>query len=244
MAKKKVKTVKLNQQNEVNVVMKRVLIGMPCGSGLIPWQTAQSLLALHKPPLTGFLVVERQRVDKARNYLAMQALQQGFDYLFFIDDDNPIPPDTLEKFLMADKDIISAPVLSRNPDTEGNYATCVFGYREKTIGGKKIKLYKNQSKFKGKGPLHKVAAVGMACTLIKRHVLEILNIKYKDQMFEFGKIKFKKTEIDGTEYDTRTTSEDIEFCERAVDAGFEIWIDKRIRPYHITGVTMNQWKDK
>jgi GT2 family glycosyltransferase len=186
--------------------------------------------------------VERQRVDKARNYMVNEALKGGFDYLFFVDDDNPIPPDTLEKLLEDDKDIVSAPILGRVANKDGKHPLCAFYSKEATADGKSLKLYYPIEKFREEGPLHKVDAVGTGCLLIKRKVLEELIKIHKDGLFEFGDIKFKKKiTVDGQEYDRRTMSEDAEFSERAVNAGFGIWVDDRIRPYHLTGMGAVQY---
>lgn len=214
---------------------KTILVGMPCQSGVVPVATMQSLLMLHKPVTCGFRVVERQRIDRARNIIAMECLQNGYDYLFFVDDDNPIPPDTLDKFLEDDKDIVVAPILARNPiPPDFKYPLCLF-YQEivKTDIGN-VRLYSPVEKFKEEGPLHKVDACGTGCTLIKREVLVALHKKYKDYMFEFGDIRFSPVKFKDKEVDRRTMSEDAEFSERAVDAGFEIWADDRIRPIHLT----------
>jgi GT2 family glycosyltransferase len=223
---------------------KTILIGMPSGSGVVPIQMVQSLLMLHKPAPCGFMTIERQRVDKARNAIVMEALKGGFSHLFFVDDDNPVPPDTLEKLLEDDKDIVSAPILGRNPDKDGIHPLCCFYSREVEADGKPLRLYENITKFKEDGPLHKVDAVGTGCLLIKRKVLEDLIKVHKDGIFEFGDIKFKeKIWVDGKEYDRRTMSEDAEFSERAVDAGFEIWVDDRVRPFHLTGMGAIQYKE-
>jgi len=220
---------------------KSILIGMPTGSGQIPVETVQSLLQLHKPYPCGFMYVERQRVDKCRNAFAMAALQNGADYLFMVDDDNPIPSDPLEKFIEADKDVMSAPILGRVALPDGSRNMCSFYSKQAKTSAGKLKLYFPITEFKEKGPLHKVDGTGAGCILIKRKVLEALHKKYKDQIFEFGDIRFKEQMIDGKKYDRRTMSEDCEFSERAVDAGFEIWLDDRIRPYHLTGSSAVQW---
>jgi glycosyltransferase involved in cell wall biosynthesis len=211
-----------------------ILIGMPCQSGVVPVSMLQSLLMLHKPYPCGFAVVERQRVDKARNHIAMECLKGGFDYLLFVDDDNPIPPDTLEKFIEDDKDIVMAPILARNQTTDGKHNLCCFYSEEIDVWGKPLRLYFPVDKFKDEGYLHKVDACGSGCTLIKREVLEKLHQKHQDYIFEFGDIRFKEIEYKGKKYDRRTMSEDCEFSERAIDAGFEIWIDDRVRPVHLT----------
>jgi len=223
---------------------KTILIGMPSGSGMVPTIMLQSLLMLHKPYPCAFLSVERQRVDKARNHMTMEALRGGFDYLFFVDDDNPIPIDTLEKFIEDDKDIVSAPILGRNPDKNGIHPLCCFYAREIIADKKPLKLYFPVTQFKENHYLHKVDATGTGCLLIKRKVLEKLNTIYQDSIFEFGDIKFnEKVTVDGKEYDRRTMSEDCEFSERAVKAGFEIWVDERIKPIHLTTLGSIRWNN-
>lgn len=221
---------------------KTILIGMPSYSGFIPSTTVQSILQLHKPYPCAFMIVERQRIDKARNNIVMEALKNNVDYLFFVDDDNPIPPNTLEQFIEDDKDIVVPPILGRNPNEEGKHPLCAFYKKEVRADGRKLNLYEPIEEFRDGGPLHKVDAAGTGCMLIKIKVLATLFSKYEDKIFEFGDIKFKENiTVDGKEYDRRTMSEDCEFSERAVKAGFEIWLDDRIKPFHITTYNMIQW---
>lgn len=221
---------------------KTVLIGMPCGSGMVPVEMVKSLLSLHKPANSGLVIVERQRTDKARNALVAQALQGGFDYLFMVDDDNPIPEDTLEKFLEDDKDVVIAPILSRTPDPNGNFKLCAFYEDVRDCGDLKLRLYHNIQQFRDEGPLHRIDAGGTGAMLIKRQVLESLVEKFDGEPFGFGEIKLPEgTILDGKPYKKRTMSEDVEFCERAVDAGFQIWLDERIRPVHLGQARQLRW---
>jgi len=214
---------------------KKCLIGMPSGSGFVPTMVVQSLLRLHKPLACAFITVERQRIDKARNYMVQQCLSGGFDYLLMIDDDNPVEPETLEKLIKADKDIVSAIILSRNADKDGVHSICAFYSHTHKIDGKKLKLYNPIVKFRDEDDLHKVDAVGTGCILIKREVLLKMFTKYPNCLFEFGDTKFKKPFIfEGTTYDRRTMSEDCEFSERAIKCGFKIYLDKTVRPLHIS----------
>lgn len=225
-----------------NQPSKTILIGMPSGSGQVPTVMVQSLLQLMKPLPCAFMTVERQRVDKARNSIVTEALKNNFDYLFFVDDDNPIPPDTLQKFIEDDKDIVIAPILGRNPTPQGNHNLCAFYSEEETVDGKPLRLYYPISKFRDEGFLHKIDAAGTGCMLIKRAVLEKMTEKFPDGLFEFGDIKFETPVfIKGQEFKRRTMSEDCEFSERAIDLGFEIWLDERIRPIHISGTKSVQW---
>lgn len=216
---------------------------MPCQSGNVPVATLQSLLQLHKPFPTAFMTIERQRVDKARNAMVIECLKNNFDYLFMVDDDNPIPPDALEKMIEDDKDIVIAPILARNPDKNGNYALCAFYKEEVNTSAGKLRLYFNIEKFRDEGYLHEIDGAGTGCILIKKRVLQVLNVKYKSDVFEFGDIRFEPIEVRGGTYDRRTMSEDCEFSERAKDMGFEIWLDDRIRPFHITTYNLIQWRN-
>jgi len=189
------------------------------------------------------MIVERQQIVKARNAMAMEALTKGVDFLLFADDDNPIPPDTLDLMIADDKDIVIAPILGRNPDQEGNYPLCAFYVNTVEADGKPLRLYRNIVQLRDEGPLHRIDAGGTGCMLIKRKVLETLFAVYNQHIFENGDIRLETPIIiDGAEYDRRTMSEDCEFCERAGDAGFEIWLDDRIRPFHITNYNLIQWR--
>lgn len=210
----------------------KVLLGIPNGSGQIPAVMVQSLLALRKPCICASLIIERQRVDKCRNFFCQQVLQNDFDYLFMVDDDNPIPADTLEKFIEDDKDVVIAPILSRNPNKEGKHDLCAYYSREIDIKGEKLTMYDNITEFKEKGDLHQIDAGGTGCILIKRKVIEALAKEY-EYIFEFGDIT-----VNGQR---RTTSEDVEFCERAKKLGFEIWLDERIKPIHLSNYNAVKW---
>lgn len=223
--------------------MKKVLLGIPSASGFMPTMMVHSLLQLEKPIQCGFLAVERQRVDKARNYLVSQCLAGGYDYLMMVDDDNPIPPESLSLMLEDDKDIVIAPIMSRNRNEHGKFTLCAYYERWVGSGKEKFRIYDNIETFREEGPLHQIHAGGTGCILIKREVLEKLNTKYDGAPFEFGDIRLKKpVYIDGKKYERRTMSEDVEFCERAIDNGFELWLDDRVRPIHISSPQLLQWK--
>ncbi len=171
---------------------KTILIGMPSYTGMIPAVTVQSMLQLHKPAACAFMTVERQRIDKARNACVLEALRTGADYLMFVDDDNPVPPDTLELMLADDKDIVAAPILGRVPDKAGRHALCAFYSSTVDVDGKPLRLYRNIETLRDAGPLHRVDAVGTGCMLIKRRVLEALFAKHRQRVRELGDLRLEK----------------------------------------------------
>lgn len=220
----------------------KVLIAMPCASGHIPTIMLRSLMKLEKPIDWDFATVDRIRIDMARNELAKEALRREFDYLFFVDDDNPIPPDALSKFLEDDKDIVIAPIIRRRKDVNGNYPLCAFYAEDWDIDGGKLKMYQSIVNFRDEGYLHKIDAGGTGCMLIKREVLEALEGKYGYNIFAFEDIIFKNPFTkDNVIYDSRKMGEDGVFSERAINAGFEMWLDERIRPIHIHEINCLQW---
>ena len=197
-----------------------ILLGLPNGSGYFPAPTVLSLLHLRKPVPVSMAIIERLRIDEARNKLVKMAIDGDADYLFFIDDDNPVPPDTLEKFLEDDKDIVMAPVLRRGAP----YEICCYRKGEVLVEeGKEICDYEFIKGFKE--DLEQVDAGGMACVLIKREVFKKV---YEDtDGFPFQPMN---EVVNGQR---RTMGEDVAFCERAKSAGFEIWVDTRVRPVHL-----------
>lgn len=218
----------------------KVLIGMPSVSGSNPCLTTLSLFALQRPCPVGLIVPQEYRTDHARNIIVKEVVQKDWDYLLFIDDDNPVPKDTLVKLLEDDKDIVSVPILSRRADPKTGHWLCAF-YSQYF---NELRFYFPVEKFREEGYLHKVDAVGMGCTLIKRNVLEVLYQKYKDFVFEFTVTNLKEPiQLDDREVGGRRMSEDLEFSERATDAGFEIWLDTRICPIHLGEPTHVQWSD-
>ena len=215
-----------------------ILIGMPNGSGQVPASTVSSLLQLHKPCPCAFMIVERQMIEIARNGIVLEALKNNATHLLFVDDDNPIPPDTLEKLLEDNKDIVIAPILTRNANADGKHTLCAF--YERIVDD--VKLYEPIEQFKDDGFLHKIDGGGTGCMLIKANVLAKLYSIYGGRVFERTRQVFDKPLIvDGKEYNERTMSEDMEFCERAINEGFEVWLDSRIKPLHISGNNFVQY---
>ena len=208
----------------MNIEDKKILIGVPCGSGFMPTLMVQSLLQLHKIKNCAFLTVDRQRIDKARNYFVKQAIEGDFDYLLMIDDDNPIPPETLLTLLRNDKDVIVPPILSRNPNAEGKHTMCAFYKEDRVVKEKTIPYYNPVEDFREEGVLHEVDAVGCGCILIKREVFLAVAKEY-EYPFEFGDIT--------VEGQRRVMSEDCEFSERVTKLGFKLWLDESVVPIHL-----------
>lgn len=176
----------------------KILIGMPSLTGDMPIVLTQVLLSLEVKPewKITFAFTERVLVDRARNALAEKCLNEGHDYLLFLDDDQIPPRDILVRLMGADKDIVLTPVADRN--NEGRIA--LFDEVLEPI-----------MQLKEAGP---VGAGGMSATLIKRSVLEAVAKNYG------APFRFDKQRIGNTD---KTVGEDVNFCVRARGLGFQVW---------------------
>ncbi len=139
-----------------------------------------------------------------RNLLLDTAKASGADFLFSVDSDIMVPPDSLKKLVQNDKDICSALIYNDyhvNPEELelGRFPNIMFKDDSGSICHY-INYPENQ--------LFEVDVTG-AVYLIKRPVFDAVRYGYHDQ------------------------GEDIAFCEDAQRKGFKLWCDSRIFCQHI-----------
>ncbi len=144
----------------------------------------------------------------ARNSLGQIMLDEGFDYLWFMDDDHAFAPDILTKLLRHDKDIVMPVCLTRVTP----FAPVEF--TERVGDDRYLPIYLPDYP---ENALVEVIAGGTAGMLIKREVFEAIPNTKEKPWFEYG-----------------SASEDILFCNKAKEAGFELWCDLSVRLGHIT----------
>lgn len=178
------------------------MIAIPSSTGMIPLKVMSRLISLDKPEgaEVNFGYVARMMIDKARNGMAQQCVTHGNDYICFIDDDQLIPKDFLTKLMSLDKDIIGTPIPSRN----GNRELAVYD-----MEGNRMTSFKGTCR---------VGSIGMGATLIKAKVLKKMIEEYGSP-FQF---ETKIEKVDGKDIIVEY-SEDINFCRRAGELGFETW---------------------
>ena len=86
----------------------KIAIGV-CTNRLVKPKTVFSLLRLvahSKHDYEPIVSTKGFNTSENRNYIAAQVIQRGCTHLFFADDDMIFPPDTLDRLLAHDKDII------------------------------------------------------------------------------------------------------------------------------------------
>jgi len=198
--------------------MKTILIAIPTNKYIEP-ETFKSIYDLHVPVgyKTHFQFFYGYQIDQIRNLIADWA--RHYDYLFSVDSDIVLPNDALAKMIQADKDIISGLYIQRKPgqhtlEVYEPVTTVKRGLDTVNIGHKNI----DYSKIEGKG-IVQISACGMGCCLIKSQVfntLEYPHFVYKSALSH-----------------NDTVSEDIYFCDQAINAGFTVWADTSIICEHI-----------
>lgn len=141
-----------------------------------------------------------------RNNLVRSCLDAGCEWLWFIDDDHAFNGDILNKLLKHEKDITCSLYLQRVQP----FAPIVYeSFNEENGKYQPLDLTKY-----GTDDLVQVRAGGTGGMLVRSEVFRALD----DPWFEV-------TEGLG--------SEDLPFCDKAVDAGFEIWCDLGAKLAHI-----------
>lgn len=190
---------------------KKILIAIP-NKNLIEAETFKSIYDLEVPDgyETVFQYFYGYQVEQVRNLIAEWVVKGPYDYLLAVDSDIAFPKDTLKKMISHNKDIVTALYVQRIPGTH-----TVEVMRDNGHGGVSHVPW---PELKGKG-LVKVDSCGFGCVLLKREVF--VNIEYPH--FQY------KSALDHK----HTLSEDVYFCLKAKEKGFEIWADTSILCDHI-----------
>lgn len=150
-------------------------------------------------------------ISDNRNKITAELLNSDAEWVLYLDDDHILQADTLIRLLDANKDVISAHYIQRQPpfnpvlmDAElpnGNF------------------MWKQLSP--GESGIISVAAAGAGCLLVRRKVIEALEYPY----WTLGQIH------------PSSWGDDLHFCSRVRKAGFEIHCDLDNRIGHMmTGI--------
>jgi GT2 family glycosyltransferase len=136
------------------------------------------------------------------------------DYLMFIDTDMAFPADGIEKLIKLDKDIVGGLYYNRkdaiplafNANAEGKY--------------QKIESVPDAP--------FQCDAIATGFMLIKKKVIDKFNEEIDSKRLKALPFDFIRFEADGFEL-----GEDMAFCRRAKELGFEIWCDPTMELVHV-----------
>ena len=155
-----------------------------------------------------------REIGEARNHMVHNALNGGFEYILFLDDDVFPPPDIFIKLLSHQTDIASALYCTK---CEPSYPLIFEDEGNGCFTDWEL------------GDVIKTWGCGLGATLINTRI------------FKEGKIKepwFKTTKLEaigdpqGGGWHWRSGTEDLFFYTKVYDAGYELLVDTSIQCYH------------
>lgn len=183
----------------------KILIGLPVYK-TISVRTASSLIELLKVTqhdITTYFA-DGVFVHQNQNNIIEFAVQNKFDYVFLVEHDMIFEPETLNKLLADNKDIICANYNFRSEPR----CSMVFDDNMEHI---QQRLLPKET--------FKCGAIPTGLTLIKTSVFEKLKKPYFFYEYnEEGQMK---------------TSQDVYFCNKSKEVGFEIWCNPTIEVGHL-----------
>jgi len=141
-------------------------------------------------------MVMGSEVAMQRQQLVDEAMETDCTHILWLDSDMSFPTNTLQALLSHNKDIIAC-----------NYCTRVAPHRPVAFRSE----HDLDARVEGGTGLQKIFAVGMGCMLVKRQVYEVV-----------ARPHFSVTWND--DY-TNLVGEDIYHCNKAKEAGFDIWLE-------------------
>jgi hypothetical protein len=169
------------------------------------------LTRLHTPVNTAVLWGVGSDRSIGRNNVVRAALDQGAEWLLFVDDDMAFPQDILMRLLAWDQPIVASLYVGRMaPHYPIAYTQIV------EVEGVEVYVPVDLTRTPTTG-LVEVVGAGTGGMLIRSEVFHALERDY------------------GHEWFTHTTakSEDLMFCDRAIAAGFPVHLDLEARMGHI-----------
>lgn len=118
-------------------------------------------------------------ISDARNKACEAAIDEGAEYVFFVDSDMDFPPDTLSRLKAANADIACTDMWSRGWPS---FRTVMRSHQVKEDGWlQSVPVLDEELPPAGERKVEDVDICGMACTLIRVDFLERFREHFKDQ---------------------------------------------------------------
>lgn len=188
----------------------KILIAVPC-MDQVPVPFCYSLAQLEKPEGCSLTMKSGAMIYASRDSMAMTAIQNEYDYIFWMDSDMQFPRDALTKLLATlrekDLDIISGLYFRRLPP----YSPVLFDKLE--IDG----VEATYSEFNSiPDSLFEVGGCGFGCVLMKTDIFFDVQAKFGQMFSPIGR-----------------NGEDVAFCWRTRQCGYKIWCDPSVMCGHV-----------
>lgn len=156
-----------------------------------------------------------------REKLVSTALSEGADVVVFIDSDMRFPPDLINIMLSREVPIVGVNATTRREPT---IPTACNLFREYDDEGNVTKFWWEKVDSRDKNGIEKITAVGFGAVMIRKEVFESTPTPWFD-------VKWGKSGIIG---------EDIHFCVKAGDHGFDTYVDHELS-MHIRHIGIKEY---
>ena len=198
----------------------KIFIAVP-SMDTLPALFCQSLALLQRAGDTKIGFEVGSLVYIARNNLAKQAIKAEADYVLWLDSDMVFAPDLLQRMLKVCQDekidFLTATCFRRKPP----YTPCLFDKLERLPNDRGAAFTALLSVPEGR---FKVGGCGFAGVLLSTDVILAVGAKYNGRLFD---------PLPGM-------GEDLSFCWRARQCGYEIWCDSSIELGHVGQMVVNR----
>jgi hypothetical protein len=208
--------------DELMAIQDKVFIAKPAGELARYSEYNDTLDAVITPPQTMRMGLYGTYIMNLQNELARAFMQTDCDYFWLLNDDQLYPADTLIRLLQHKKDVITPLCLERGFP----FPPLIYGKRNPTGTHDRIFLKR------GERGLKRIGACGGGGMLVHRRVMEAIGDPWWTVQMA--------TRDNGT---IEQTTEDLDFCDRVVEKGFEIWVDLETSLGHIAQFTIRSMMD-
>lgn len=203
-----------------------VYIGIPTYNGEIHYKCVAGLVQTalicgqHKIGFAIDVIPHDAFIGKARNTIAHRFLQAGFEDLVYVDADIGFHGESLARLCMADADIVMGLYLMKS--TKRQFPALI----ELNGDGSPIQHPKNPE-------LVKLRYGPAGFMKVKRRVFEKMAEKWPDEWYGDADNPKIHDFFPHGRFGHDFTGEDIAFCNRAVECGFDIWALQGVELKHI-----------
>ena len=201
----------------MNEQQKMIVLGIP-HTGTLPVDTVQGLLRIQSKYMINIQFLKSSILYISRDNLVEAALRAQADYIMFLDSDQIIQKDTIDKLashLDNGEDIVTTLIFRKDPP----YQPCVFS-KQKELENKQISLKYYDIETEDLTKPFYVESCGLGCAMIKLDIFK--NIK---QPWFLPR---------------PYTGEDISFMWEARQKGYKILCDPTIEVGHIGQKNFNR----
>lgn len=191
----------------------KTLIAIPC-MDMLPVGFVQSLLYMHKGDNPTVYFKPNSLVYDSRNLLSLYAIENGFDNVLWLDSDMLFPPHTLLKLQSYNMDMVTGLYVKRHEPVE----PVLYEKIEEPERGQDGKLIANIASYTDypRDKFFPVDGCGFGCVLTSTKLLKHVWDEYGPAFTPYP-----------------WASEDISFCHRVNQLGYQIYCDSSVSCGHI-----------